>query len=61
MIRDFNLLNMHQYAPSNTKSQRGLNSIDYNITAEAGIIRYIISRKTFNNETKKPFALLLPK
>ena len=29
---------MHQYAPSNTKSQRGLNSNDYNIPAEVGII-----------------------
>ena len=29
---------MHQYAPSNTKSQRGLNSNDYNILAETGII-----------------------
>ena len=28
---------MHRYAPTNTQSQRGLNSIDYNIPAEAGI------------------------
>jgi len=28
---------MHQYAPINNKSQRGLNSNDYNIPAEAGI------------------------
>ena len=31
--RDFNLLNMHRYAPTNTQSQRGLNSTDYNIPA----------------------------
>ena len=28
---------MHQYAPTNIKSQRGLNSNDYNIPDEAGI------------------------
>ena len=31
---------MHQYTPTNTKSQRGLNSNDYNIPAEADIIMY---------------------
>ena len=38
---------MHQYAPINNKSQRGLNSNDYNIPAEAGIINmwiYLFTR-----------------
>ena len=38
---------MHQYAPGNTKSQRGLNSNDYNIPAEAGIKIIINRMRTF--------------
>ena len=48
-FRDFNLLNIHRYAPTNTQNQRGLNSIDYN-TAEAGIITLLQNRKNnFSN------------
>ena len=54
----FNLLNMHQYAPINNKSQRGLNSNDYNIPAETGIkmenirIDIIAQTQSFPQENK---------